>query len=115
MKDLSEWLQIKRIHQGFDIRQLSIESNVPIAQISRIENQKSKITVGTLVRIAYGLDIDVKQLLIQIQEPIFYIRLRNSKKAPANAPIPKMGDLQAFYLWYQDEAQKAKNILREGY
>ena len=112
--NLGSWLKELRLDKGLDIRTLVQESNFAAAQISRIENEKSGVTLGALVHFAYGLDITLKDILEVLQLPLFLPRHKKSRKT-GDLPIPLMQDAYAIWLWFQDEPQKVKERLIAGY
>ena len=63
MEKLSNWLRDQRIQSQLDVRELSSKSFVTTAQISRIENNLSGITINTLVGLGYGLDFGLNEVL----------------------------------------------------
>jgi transcriptional regulator with XRE-family HTH domain len=116
MEKLSIWLRDKRASQKMDVRELSLVSQVTTAQISRIENQISSITVNALIRLAYGLDFEIKDVLKTVGIPLKYSLLRKTNiKKRADVPIPSIEEAYAIWQFYRDEPQKAKALIYDGY
>jgi transcriptional regulator with XRE-family HTH domain len=115
MEKLAGWLKAKRLKSNYDVRELSLQSCITTAQISRIENNKSGITLNALVGLGYGLDFELPEVLKQLNirsDP----KLLNTKVKRDNAlPIPQIGDAYAMWLFYRDEPQKAKALMYDGY
>jgi transcriptional regulator with XRE-family HTH domain len=116
MEKLSIWLRDKRVSQKMDVRELSLVSQVTTAQISRIENQISGITVNALIRLAYGLNFEIKDVLKIVEVPLKYSLLRKtSMEKEADTPLPGIEDAYAVWQLYRDEPQRAKKIMYDGY
>ncbi|GAB1472100.1 hypothetical protein MASR2M66_29780 [Chloroflexota bacterium] len=116
MEKLSFWLREKRLSQKMDVRELSLASEVTTAQISRIENKISGITVNTLIRLSYGLDFEIKDVLKVIGIPLKHILFRGATmEKNADKPIPRIEDAYAIWQYYRDEPQKAKALMYDGY
>lgn len=116
MEKLSFWLREKRLSQKMDVRELSLASEVTTAQISRIENKISGITVNTLIRLSYGLDFEIKDVLKVIGLPLKHILFRKTAmKKNMDKPIPRIEDAYAIWQYYRDEPQKAKALMYDGY
>ncbi len=56
-KNLGQWLKSKRLELDLNIRELAKASELTIAQISRIENGLSGITILTLVKFCRGIGV----------------------------------------------------------
>jgi len=112
--NLGSWLKELRLDNGLDIRNLAQGSSFASAQISRIENEKTGITLGALVRLSYGLDISLKDILEVLQLPLFVPRQKMNRKE-VNLPIPRLQDVRAIWLWFRDDPQKVKERLVAGY
>jgi len=54
---LNDWIRDQRIKKNFTVTQLADAAGISHAQVSRIENNKSEISLITLVRLFYALDI----------------------------------------------------------
>ncbi|MCJ7483730.1 MAG: helix-turn-helix transcriptional regulator, partial [Thermodesulfovibrionales bacterium] len=54
---LNDWIREQRKKKNFTVTQLADRAGISHAQVSRIENNKSKISLVTLVRLFYALDI----------------------------------------------------------
>lgn len=113
MEKLTAWLKNKRIKSKLDVRELSLQSFVATSQISRIENNLSDVTINTLVRLGYGLDFGLNDVLNELKISPYFPKLKN-KKQPG-ALIPKIEDAYSIWLLFRDEAQKAKGLMYDGY
>ena len=54
---LNDWIREERKKKNFTVTQLADAAGISHAQVSRIENNKSEISLITLVRLFYALDI----------------------------------------------------------
>lgn len=64
----------KRIHLGFTEEQLAEFSDLSDREIRNIESGRSIPKLGTVLKIAYALDMDVGELQVLIQtEDIAYV------------------------------------------
>jgi transcriptional regulator with XRE-family HTH domain len=54
---LNDWIREQRKKKNFTVTQLADAAGISHAQVSRIENDKSEISLITLVRLFYALDI----------------------------------------------------------
>ena len=116
MEKLSNWLRDQRIQSQLDVRELSSKSFVTTAQISRIENNLSGITVNTLVRLGYGLDFGLDEVLSELKIYPHFPRLKNNwMREESDLPIPRIDDAYAIWLFFRDEAQRAKGLMYDGY
>ncbi len=58
-----------RIAQGLTLRALSARAGLPYSTLSKLENGKMGLTYDKLIRLAQALNIDVKDLVVQADEP----------------------------------------------
>ncbi len=116
MDNLAQWIKNKRLKNQLDIRALSSESFVTTAQISRIENNQSSITINALVGLGYGLDFDLMDVMRELKISPYFPKLRNQKTKISSAkPIPKISDAYAIWRYFRDQPQRAKALMYEGY
>lgn len=70
---LNDWIREQRKKKNFTVSQLADKAGISHAQVSRIENNKSKISIVTLNRLLYALDISFSAMLtheeIQVDPP----------------------------------------------
>ena len=59
---LNGWLKETRVSKGFTLDDVAKRSGAPKGLISRLENQRSEITLLAIVRVFYGLDLSVASL-----------------------------------------------------
>lgn len=116
MEKLSNWLRDQRIQSQLDVRELSAKSFVTTAQISRIENNLSGITINTLVGLGYGLDFGLDEVLSELKIYPHFPRLKNDLVGEeSDLPIPRIDDAYAVWLFFRDQAQRAKGLMYDGY
>ena len=116
MEKLSNWLRDQRIQSQLDVRELSSKSFVTTAQISRIENNLSGITINTLVGLGYGLDFGLNEVLSELNIYCHFPRLKNDRvDDESDLPIPRIDDAYAVWLFFREEAQRAKGLMYDGY
>ena len=66
MERLAAYLRQERKLRGYDVRTLVGKSGVTNAQISRIENGKSQISMEALVRLSFGLGVEFTDVLMDL-------------------------------------------------
>jgi transcriptional regulator with XRE-family HTH domain len=59
---LNDWIREQRKKKNFTVTQLANRARISHAQVSRIENDKSKISLVTLARLLYALDISFSSI-----------------------------------------------------
>jgi transcriptional regulator with XRE-family HTH domain len=62
---LNDWIREQRKMKDFTVTQLADKAGISHAQVSRIENNKSKISLVTLVRLLYALDVSYSSIFAQ--------------------------------------------------
>lgn len=115
MNQLGIWIRTTRLDQGWDQAELARESGMTIAQISRIETSNSDITVGSMVHLAYGLDVNILDILSALQNLSTFPRFFNSRPPKQNDIVLKAEDLEAFFKFYYERPDQAKELLISGY
>ena len=58
-----------RLAQGLSLRALSARAGLPYSTLSKLENGKMTLTYDKLIRLAQALNVDIKDLLANAQEP----------------------------------------------
>lgn len=61
-------LDLSMLKKGYSINQLSKESGVGKATISRLTREKVVSRPRTIYKIAKALDIDVEEILVEVEE-----------------------------------------------
>lgn len=115
MDKLGTWIRSVRLEKGLEIKDLSYESGLTSAQISRIETLNSDVTVNSIVRIAYGLNIDLKDVLAQLEIRAFFSRLLDTGQQDKSSNIVTIQDVEAFLKFYRSEPRRAKDELISAY
>ncbi len=115
MRILGAWIRSERLHKRMDIKDLSSKVGLTSAQISRIETLNSDITVNSIVRIAYGLNLTLIDVMAELELLAFFPRLRGTGLTDANKDIATMQDIEAFLGFYRSEPREAKDQLIDAY
>ncbi len=115
MNLLGTWIRTTRLEYGWDQAELARQSGMTIAQVSRIETSNSDITVGSMVRLAYGLDVSILDILSALQNLSTFPRFFNSLPPRQADIVLKAQDLEAFYKFYCERPDPAKQLLISGY
>ncbi|MEI7849772.1 MAG: helix-turn-helix transcriptional regulator [Chloroflexota bacterium] len=121
MERLATYLRQQRQLCRYDVRTLVSKSGVTNAQISRIENGKSQITVEALVRLSFGLGIRLEDVLLELQKGgIFqdasclnYLMIRNTE-IPSRDFIPTAMDICTFIQLFRERPQEVEANLIDG-
>lgn len=58
-----------RVAQGLSLRALSARSGLPYSTLSKLENGKMALTYDKLIRLAQALNVDLKDLLAEAEQP----------------------------------------------
>ena len=115
MDKLGTWIRSVRLEKGLEIKDLSYESGLTSAQISRIETLNSDVTVNSIVRIAYGLNIELKDVLAELEVRAFFPRLLDTGQQDKSSDIVTIQDVEAFLRFYRSEPRRAKDELINAY
>lgn len=115
MDKLGTWIRSVRLEKGLEIKDLSYESGLTSAQISRIETLNSDVTVNSIVRIAYGLNIELKDVLAELEIRAFFPRLLDTGQQDKSSDIVTIQDVEAFLRFYRSEPRRAKDELISAY
>lgn len=115
MNKLGTWIRSVRLEKGLEIKDLSYESGLTSAQISRIETLNSDVTVNSIVRIAYGLNIDLKDVLAELEIRAFFSSLLDTEHQDKSSDIVTVQDVEAFLKFYSSEPRQAKDVLITAY
>jgi transcriptional regulator with XRE-family HTH domain len=67
MIDFASWLRSERLQRNLDIRDLASLSNLSTAQISRIETGKSVVSLKSMIRLTYGLGMDLREVTSKLE------------------------------------------------
>lgn len=115
MKKLGSRIRTLRINEGLDIADLSLEIGLTGAQISRIETSVSDITLSSIIRIAYGLNLSLQDVLAELEIRAFFPRLIDNGVTDRSSEIVTIQDVEAFLEYYRDEPGQAKDLLISAY
>ena len=58
-----------RLAQGLSLRALSARANLPYSTLSKLENGKMGLTYDKLIRLAQALNLDLKDIVAESEEP----------------------------------------------
>jgi len=115
MKNLGSWIRTERINKVLDITDLSLQIGLTGSQISRIETSVSDITLSSIIRIAYGLNFSLQDVLAELEILAFFPRLIDNGAADRSSEIVTIQDVEAFLEYYHDEPGQAKDTLIGAY
>lgn len=59
-----------RLSQGLSLRALSARAGLPYSTLSKLENGKMALTYDKLIRLAQALNVDLKDILANPEEPV---------------------------------------------
>src|SRR3954470_22678289 len=59
-----------RLAQGLSLRALSARAGLPYSTLSKLENGKMALTYDKLIRLSQALNLDVKDLIVDVDRPI---------------------------------------------
>ena len=127
MERLAAYLRQERKLRGYDVRTLVGKSGVTNAQISRIENGKSQISMEALVRLSFGLGVEFTDVLMDLVKTdgedekyvgtfhscLDYEKSKNSLKKTSEE-TPGASEIYALLRCYRNQFQKAEGILKDG-
>jgi transcriptional regulator with XRE-family HTH domain len=66
----SRALRSARLAQGLSLRALSARAGLPYSTLSKLENGKMALTYDKLIRLSQALNLDVKDLIVDVDRPI---------------------------------------------
>jgi transcriptional regulator with XRE-family HTH domain len=112
--NLQNWVREIRIDQGFDQKTLAYYSGLNESQISRIESGISGLTLSALVKICYGLNISLQEVLQEL-EIIGHLPMLHKRDSWVYCYKITSVDLKSFWEFYWKDAQKAKGWLYASY
>lgn len=113
--EIGPWLRSVRINKGLEIKALSLESGLNSSQISRIETSYSDVTVNSIVRIVYGLNMTLNDLLAELEISAFFPRIRGVGLPNKKESVITIQDIETFFMFYHEEPRAAKDLLINAY
>ena len=131
--ELAFFLRERRKSLGYDIRTLAKKSGVTNTQISRIETGLAMVTMETLVKLSYGLGINLFDIISALPKPIeepnntsqttsfdkltdFQDRLGNFINPNSiDKPIPLVDDILDIASIFKNDPEIVENILIKGF
>lgn len=115
MKNIGSWLRTVRLDKGLEIKDLAKKIGITGSQISRIETSKSDVTINSIVRIANGLNIELKDLLAALEIDATFPQFHGAKQRNKNSDIVTIQDVEGFLRLYRNQPRRAKDELIDAY
>lgn len=107
--NFGEWIRMLRKQHNYDIRTLAEQSGVEASTISRVENERTQVTLLIAIRLCEGLGVSVSDVLTEVYgvEPIKSAR----EGTPGSGAAPTEDDVEQFLSYYRGHAKEARNWL----
>ena len=67
-KELGKFIRYKRKSIGITLNKFAIDNDIEPAILSRVENLKQDIKMGTLTKIARGFDLTPAEFLLEFEK-----------------------------------------------
>ncbi len=113
MIDFASWLRSERLQRDLDIRDLAALSNLSTAQISRIETGKSVISLNSMIRMAYGLGLDLREVASRLELKVIIPKKQGLELGEGWTVTAQ--DTWAFWNYFHDNPRRVKDLLIELY
>jgi transcriptional regulator with XRE-family HTH domain len=92
--EFGQWIRSVRKQQKLDIRTLAVRTGVEASTISRVENTRTQVTLGTAIRICEGLGMTATDLLLAVRgKRLVPLEEMNT---PTEDPIPTLHTIEMF-------------------
>lgn len=99
-----KWVQERRVERGIDVRTFAARTGVDVGTISRIENERTQVTLKTAVQICEGIGVPLSDLLKALLGKFFPSL---EQQSPSETKVmPTIRDAEAF-LAYAHQDQRA--------
>lgn len=113
MVDLSSWFRSERVRRDLDIQDLATLSNLSAAQISRIENGRSEISLNSMIRLAYGLGLDLREVASRMELEVYIPRKKGADLGEGWTVTAQ--DTRALLNLYRENPGQVKDTMIEAY
>lgn len=113
MIDFASWLRTERLQQDLDIRDLAALSQLSTAQISRIETGKSVVSLNSMIRMAYGLGMDLREIASRLELKVCIPKEKGM--ALGEVWTITAQDTWAFWNYFREDPGQAKDTLIAAY
>jgi transcriptional regulator with XRE-family HTH domain len=109
--NFGEWIRMLRKQHNYDIRTLAEQSGVEASTISRVENERTQVTLLIAIRLCEGLGVSVSDVLTEVYgvEPFKSAR----EGAVGSGAAPTEDDVEQFLSYYRDHRKEARNWLTD--
>ncbi len=106
-----EWIRWLRKEQKLDIRTLAEQSGVEASTISRVENERTQVTLLIAIRLCEGLGVSVSDVLTEV----YGVRTLKSTQEEITriSTLPTMNDVEQFLHYFRNHKDEARNWLTE--
>ncbi|MBI9044602.1 MAG: XRE family transcriptional regulator [Anaerolineaceae bacterium] len=115
MENLGIWFREKRKSLSIGQENVAHFSNLSEAQVSRIESLKSELTLFSIVKLAYALNIDLNEILniLKIQSKLMEIK-KNTNYIKNKYYDLDLDDIEAFVSWSQSKPEAFSKFLHNS-
>ena len=113
MIDFANWLRSERLQRDLDIRDLAEISGLSTAQISRIETGKSAVSLNSMIRLTYGLGMDLREVASKLELKVHIPRKMGTELGEGWTVTAQ--DAQAFWNLFRENPNLIKDTLIEIY
>ena len=101
--NIGEWLLQVRRERKLDLRALAAQTGLDIGTISKIENGRTKATLGTIVRVGIGLGVTANDFIHDWQGKPF--SLIDGAPVIGEETVPTLQDVEAFVTYARTDKQ----------
>jgi len=104
-----EWIRRLRKEQKLDIRTFAEQSGVEASTISRVENERTQVTLLIAIRLCDGLRVTVSDVLSEV----YGVTARKSthEEVPQMSLAPTMEDVEEFLRYFHEQKDEARKWL----
>src|SRR5260221_14686408 len=99
--NFGEWIRMLRKQHNYDIRTLAQQSGVEASTISRVENERTQVTLLIAIRLCEGLGVTVSDMLTEVFGVATYKRAPQEERIGSGA-APTMDDVEQFLSYFRD-------------
>jgi transcriptional regulator with XRE-family HTH domain len=113
MIDFATWLRSERLQRDLDIRDLASLSNLSTAQISRIETGKSVVSLNSMIRLTYGLGMDLREVASKLELKVHIPRKKGLELGDGWTVTAQ--DARALWNYFREDPGRVKDTFIEAY
>lgn len=113
MMNFGNFIRQLRQERSIDIKTLSLETGVEISTISRVENERTQVTLSVALRLCDGLEVTVTDLFEALRERHVSVSTKEWIHEDERTSIPTVSDIETFLLYYHTNKQKGRGWLSD--